>query len=921
MKTSAARGRIAMTLLCVFLKLIVFSQSTTVTGKVSGDGNPLAGATVSAGAKNTLADANGVFTLSLKPGTYTIRVSYVGYKPVTRNITVQSGQSTSLDFSLERGEATNLNEVVVLGSRSRLPRSNTATPVPVDVFSVTELTATGQVEPTQMLNLVAPSFNSSRQTISDGTDHIDPATLRGLGPDQVLVLMNSKRRHNSALININGTIGRGSVGTDMNSLPTSAIDRIEVLRDGAASQYGSDAIAGVVNVVLRRSKGTTVTSQIGQQYQGDGKVAQLGIYHGFDIKNGYLGIAADLRYRGATNRAGYYTGPVYTNWNVGRNSGESDAAYIARRTALYNQDQASISQYGFDRNNNMAIGNSLLRNAQLMVNGGFYINKQTEFYYSAGASYRKGEAAGFYRYPFQKSQVIPELYPNGFLPQILSEIWDKSVMAGIKFNTNDWAWDISNTYGGNSFRFDVANSNNATQYAMTTSAPTKFYAGKLGFNQNTFNVDITKDLGAIMGMERANLGLGAEWRTDFYKITAGEEASWKNYDPSSGKAGGAQVFPGYQPANEVNATRTVLGAYADFEADITHKWLADVAARLENYSDYGTNIAAKLAMRYKLSDVVSLRGAISNGFRAPSIHQRYFSAVSTLFVNVGGTLTPRQVGTFRNNSDVAQAFGIPSLDAEKSINGSLGITLKPANNFSVTIDGYYIRIDNRIVYTSQFTRSNPVVNTILTPYPDVNAAQFFTNAVNTETRGIDAVLSYRPRMRKGSSLELSLAGNYNRTLVVGPIKGTDKIPADQFGNVLFSRQEKSRLEESQPRSKVSISGNYKAGKFGTMIRFTRYGEVYTRDAADPGLDESFGAKIVSDLSVSYKVAKSLTATLGANNVLDTYPDKLQVVNMPVPGSVGPFLDNSSFGRFVYSRNATQFGFNGGYYYLNLTLNF
>ena len=203
----------------------------------------------------------------------------------------------------------------------------------------------------------------------------------------------------------------------------------------------------------------------------------------------------------------------------------------------------------------------------------------------------------------------------------------------------------------------------------------------------------------------------------------------------------------------------------------------------------------------------------------------------------------------------------------------------------------------------------------------MNAAQFFTNAVNTETRGIDAVLSYRPRMRKGSSLELSLAGNYNRTLVVGPIKGTDKIPADQFGNVLFSRQEKSRLEESQPRSKVSISGNYKVGKFGTMIRFTRYGEVYTRDAADPGLDESFGAKIVSDLSVSYKVAKSLTATLGANNVLDTYPDKLQVVNMPVPGSVGPFLDNSSFGRFVYSRNATQFGFNGGYYYLNLTLNF
>lgn len=920
MTSSAAVRHTMGLLLFVFFTIAGNGQDATIKGKISGDGNALAGATITAGAKNVLADANGSFSLTLKAGAHSIHVSYVGYKSMIKKISLKSGESVMLDFFLERSESQNLNEVVVLGSRSRFPRTNTSTPVPVDVFSAAELTATGQVEPTQMLNLVAPSFNSSRQTISDGTDHIDPATIRGLGPDQVLVLMNSKRRHNSALININGTVGRGSVGTDLNSLPVSAIDRIEVLRDGASSQYGSDAIAGVVNVVLKRSKGTTITSQIGQQYKGDGKIAQLGIYHGFNIKKGYLGIAADLRYRGATNRAGYYTGPVYVNWNVGRNSGESDADYIARRTALYNRDQDSVSKYGFDRNNNMAIGNSLVRNAGLMVNGGFNFDKQTEFYYSAGISYRKGEAAGFYRYPFQKSQVISELYPNGFLPQILSEIWDKSVMAGIRFNTHQWAWDVSNTFGGNSFRFDVANSNNATQYALKASAPTQFYSGTLGFNQNTFNVDVSRDLGAAMGMERVNLGLGAEWRADFYKIAAGEEASWKNYDPASGKAGGAQVFPGYQPANEVNASRNVLGAYVDLESDITHRWLADIAARIEHYSDYGTNIAAKLAMRYKLSDLVSLRGAISNGFRAPSIHQRYFSAVSTLFVNVGGTLTPRQVGTFRNNSDVAQAFGIPPLDAETSVNGSLGITLRPANNFSVTLDAYYIRIDNRIVYTSQFNRSSPVVNAILTPYPDVNAAQFFTNAVNTETKGIDVVVSYRPRMSRGT-LDLTLAGNFNRTFVVGTIRGTDKIPADQFGNVLFSRLEKSRLEESQPRSKVSASANYKLGKFGSMIRFTRYGEVYTRDASDPTLDETFNARIVSDLNISYKIAKILTATIGANNILDVYPDKMKVVNVPVPGSVGPFLDNSSFGRFVYSRNATQFGFNGGYYYLNLTLNF
>lgn len=904
------------------LGALVFSTvnaQSVLKGKVSDVQNgALQGVTVKiSGIRSVLTDGNGLYSAKLSNGKYTVTYSYIGYSPLIKQVTIE-GSDVVLDVNLDV-TAYQLG-AVVLGSRSRYARTNTSTPVPVDVFTSAELTSTGQVEPTQMLNLVAPSFNSSRQTVSDGTDHIDPATLRGLGPDQVLVLMNNKRRHNSALLNINGTIGRGSVGTDLNSIPVSSIDRIEVLRDGASSQYGSDAIAGVVNVVLKHSKGTSITSQFGQQYKGDGKIAQFGIYHGFNIKNGYLGIAADIRYRGSTNRAGDYAGPVYVNWNVGRSSGESDADYITRRTSLFNRDRDSASKYNFNRKNNMLIGNSLVRNVGAMINGGFNFNKQTEFYYSAGTSYRNGEAAGFYRYPFQRTQVIPELFPNGFLPQILSQIWDKSAMAGIKFNTNNWSWDISNTFGGNSFRFDVANSNNATQFALKGSAPTKFYAGKLSFNQNTFNVDLSRDFGAAGGLERLNLGLGAEYRTDFYKISEGEEASYKNYDPSSGKAGGAQVFPGFQPVNAVNESRNVLAGYVDIESDITKNFLANIAARVEKYSDFGSNLAAKLAMRYKVSKAFSIRAAISNGFRAPSIHQRYFSAVSTLFVPVNGTLTPRQVGTFRNNSVVAQAFGIPSLEAEKSNNASLGITVKPAGTFSLTVDGYYVKINNRIVYTSTFNRGSPTIDAILAPYPDVNAAQFFSNAVNTETRGIDAVLSYKPKISK-ATLDFSLAGNYNRTFVVGAIKGTDKIPADQFGNVLFNRQEKARLEESQPRSKVSISANYKGNKFGSVIRLTRYGQVFTKDPAITALDESFNAKTVSDLSISYKIVKSLTIIIGANNVFDVYPDKIKVANVPVPGSVGPFLDNSSFGRFVYSRNATQFGFNGGYYYVNLNLNF
>lgn len=897
-------------LFCFFLFVTAFAQNGTVSGTITGKEGPLAGATVSAGGKITVTTAEGKFSLSLKPGNYKLAVSYVGYQLSEKSITVKANETGTLDIVMEQGAS--LSEIVLLGSRSKLPRTNTQTVAPVDIISAADLMVTGQTEPTQMINVIAPSFNSARQTVADGTDHIDPATLRGLGPDQVLVLMNGKRRHNTALININGTVGRGSVGTDLNSIPVSSIDHIEVLRDGAASQYGSDAIAGVINVVLKKNLGTTFTSQLGQQYKGDGEVAQLGLNHGFKMKNekSYLNLSVDLRYRGKTNRAGDYTGPVYVRWDNDNN--------LASRQTKYDQDRALIAQNNFSLKENMLVGNAKLYNVGGILNGGISINNKADFYYSAGAGYRRGDAAGFYRYPFQTTQVIVAKYPNGFLPIIGSTIWDKSAQAGIKFDAGLWNWDISNTYGDNSFHFDVKNSNNASQFASGASAQSEFDAGKLFFGQNTFNADVSRNFAEKNNIS-LNAAFGGEWRTDFYKITAGEEASWKNYDPNSGKVGGAQVFPGFQPANAVNENRTVIALYSDFEMEIEKKLLLNFAGRFENYNDFGSNFAGKLAFRYKLNKALAIRGALSNGFRAPSIHQRYFSAVSTQFVNVNGQLTPRQVGTFRNDGDVARAFGIPALDAEKSKNASLGFTVKASSKFSLTVDGYFIGIDDRIVYTSQFSRSNATVNTLLAAYPDVNAAQFFTNAVNTETKGIDVVTSYRPKIGKKATLDITLAGNYNRTYVVGTVKGTDKVPADQFGNVLFSRQERSRLEESQPKSKITLSGNYKINKVGVMLRLTHYGEVATKDGSNPLLDEDFSSKLITDLSFTWKIKSNFSATVGANNLLNTYPDKLKHIAYPVRDNVSPALDNSSFGRFVYSRNATQFGFNGGYYYLNLSL--
>lgn len=901
--------------------LATAAMAQNFKGKVTdaeGNGLPGVSVAVSGGSQGTITNAEGNFGLQLKQGNYKIRFSFVGYKTLEQNVTI-GAEPVTLNVTLEE-DVVSLSDVVVLGSRSAAVRTSVQTPVPVDVISMKDMQLTGQIEPTQMINFVAPSFNSARQTIADGTDHIDPATLRGLGPDQVLVLVNGKRRHNQALTNVNGTVGRGSVGTDLNAIPAAAIERIEVLRDGAASQYGSDAIAGVINVVMKKEAGTTANMHWGRHYAGDGRNLMLGLYHGLKVgKSGTISFAGDFRFREPTNRAGDYTGPVYINWNVGTD--------IARRQQLYEQDEALIAQRGFSRAKNMQIGNSKVDNFGGMVNGDLRIGAKTNLYFTGMLNYRRGQAAGFYRYPFQTAQVNLDLYPDGFLPQIHSTIWDRSLLAGISGEWgNGWRWDLSNVYGGNSFRFDVKNSNNASQFALGARAQTEFYAGTLGFNQNTTDFGVSKDFGKQIGLKTFNVAGGLHFRIDQYSIQAGEEASWKNYDPASGRVGGAQVFPGFQPANEVNRSRNVLGAYLDVESDLTEKFLVNVAGRFENYSDFGSNFAGKLSARYKFAEVFSVRGAISNGFRAPSVHQSAFSAISTVFISVPGQgLQPRQQGTFRNDSPVAKAFGIPTLRAETSVNYSLGVTSQITDNISLTIDAYQIDIKDRIVLTGQFQRGTSPTGQLISRILDnagqqeVNAAVFFTNAINTRTQGLDIVLSGSQVIGKGT-LNFTLAGNMNRTNVQGEPRVSETLPPDQFGNVLFNRLERSRIEVAQPRSKYTLGLNYKINSFGANLRLTRFGRVEVWDPANTALDESFSPKVVTDLSLSYRVLKNIGIMIGANNLFDVYPDPLRANQWPTPTRITA-LDNTSFNRFIYSRNATQFGFNGGYYYFSISANF
>ncbi|WP_207496812.1 TonB-dependent receptor domain-containing protein [Aridibaculum aurantiacum] len=900
-KFYASFRSIGMLAFALLISSIAMAQSV-IRGTVRDSLMPLEGASVLLEGQNagTRTNNTGTYEIRVRPGSYTIIISFVGYQQQRRAVTVGANQTVTVDMTLVKEQTTQV--VTVVGSRSVTPRTNIQTASPVDVFSSRELQMTGQIEPTQMINFVAPSFNSSRQTIADGTDHIDPATLRGLGPDQVLVLINGRRRHNTALLNVNGTIGRGSVGTDLNSIPASAIERIEVLRDGASSQYGSDAIAGVVNVVLKRDfKRTLVNLHGGQHYAGDGRTLGASLQQAFRLgKKGFLDVFADARWREGTNRAGDFTGTWYYNIPGG--------ASQAVRDSITRLDNALIQSRGMSRKNTMQVGNSKVDNYGLMINSGIPLTDRINFNLNAGTNFRQGQSAGFYRFPKQTTQVIQDLYPDGFLPLINSTIRDNNLAASIDGITKGGVrWDFGSQWGANSFLFDITNTNNASQFAEGLNAQTEFYAGKLRFAQSTTTLNLSKDFGSQLGLKSFNLAVGGEGRIDRYQIMPGEFGSYGDYAPGSGRAVGAQVFPGFTPANAVDENRFVTAGYADIETDLTNNFLVNVAGRYEHYSDFGGNFAGKASARYKIADAFSIRGTVSNGFRAPSLHQRFFNNVATLFINTPQGLVASQTATFKNDSEIAAAFGIPGLKAEKSMNYSIGITSRPYKNINITVDAYQIEIKDRIVLSGDFDRrNNAIVNQLLQPFPNVTVARFFANAIDTRTRGLDVVINGNYAMGRGI-LDVTLAGNINRTEVIGNVKTTDKLPADSLNsNTLFNIEQRAIIERGQPRNKFMLNLNYRIGRMSFMLRNTRFGEVSTVfNGTDRRRDETFGAKVVTDASISVRPIHWMNITIGANNIADVYPD-------PIRNAA-----NTGEGRFVYSRNATQFGFNGGYYYTNL----
>jgi iron complex outermembrane recepter protein len=950
----------------------------TVKGTVTDAGTkePLVGAAISikGTSKGTLADINGAFSLDVPANTTALLVSFVGYE--AKEIAI--GNETSFDVQLSSGST--LDNVVVLGSRAP-GRTNTQSAVPVDVITPKDLKGFSQVDVGQILNYVAPSFNSNRQTVADGTDHVDPASLRGLGPDQVLVLVNGKRRHTSALVNINGTVGRGSVGTDMNVIPVAAIERIEVLRDGAAAQYGSDAIAGVINIVLKKDMGglqASVTNGFNKtnmkwsapningtidnfsKQLTDGEVFQVDLMKGFKIgKEGRLTIAGQYNDRGKSNRSGFDNVPTtYLGSNGGFPGTPAGRNQDSFRRAIIAADAAIEKTNGYNRQN-MVFGNSTAKNVGVFVNGSLPYGNGGEFYFSGGLTNRVGAGFGNYRIPVARNQQPLKadgslVYVNGFLPGIRSTIDDQSFILGSKGQIGDWKMDLSHVYGANSFRFEVFNSGNAS-LPNGGGDQTEFDAGQLKFKQNTTNFDIARlfeKAGAIKGLSAA---FGAEMRTDNFQIIGGELNSYYGNgkvvpaapltlggaaNGTSVAAPGSQVFPGYQASNQVNKSRTNFGVYADLEGEIADRLLIGLAGRYEDYSDFGNNFSGKIATRLKVTDQISLRGSFSTGFRAPSLQQRYFQNTSTQFVSG----LPSNTLTVNNDDAIARTvIGVDALRPETSVNAAFGVTAKLSSYLSLTVDAYQIAIKDRIVYSGAFSRG--ILGFAATDYLGVNNVNFFANAANTKTQGIDIVANSKVAVGKGY-FNATAAINFNKNEVTGinstPLINSDaKNPAAEnpdtwFKNRLFDRQQRSRIEVWQPKNKINLSLGYTLDKLNVTLRIVRFGEskyvhnvdteakkadgtfwntAFSRDADGKAyIEQTFKPVYITDLVVGYSFTPEVSLSAGINNLLDVYPDQIYIDPRNAYGSVDYTAgrDASNRGRLLFQPN--QGGYNGRFFF-------
>ncbi|WP_066801469.1 TonB-dependent receptor plug domain-containing protein [Sphingomonas soli] len=763
--------------------------------------------------------------------------------------------------------ADDAEEIVVTGTRTQ-GRSRLDSASPVDVLSGAALRNQGTTELGAALAAVAPSIDFPRPSAVDGTDAIRPATLRGLSPDQTLVLINGTRANASALLNVNGSVGRGSAAVDLNTIPTAALDRIEVLRDGASAQYGSDAIAGVINVRLKEARSgggasltygfynTDIDTARGSRHVSGEHAVTASAWQGIGFGNdGYLTLTGEYLKRQPTNRADY--DPRVTPTRVTGRFGDPE-----------------VEQYtGY-------------------ANAGIGIGEAWKLYGWAGYQERDSSSAAFPRLP-AAAGAVSGLYPNGFLPLINTKSSNVNTALGLKGELAGWNIDLSAAYGRNKIDYRTLNSAN---YAYGNNSPTNFYDGALIYDQWVLGIDVARTFDVFQSL---NVAFGVEQRREGFKITPGERASY-DYPATGavpGQAPGAQGFGGFSPLNSIERGRKNYSGYLDLEARLSDSFLIGVAGRAEHYTDFGDTANGKVSLRYDAAPWLAIRGTASAGFRAPSLQQQYFTSVASVVQNGSPILT----GTFPSTSPVAVALGGKQLQPEKSTNLSLGTVIR-SGGFDLTIDAYQIRLRNQLALSENIQASfSPQVAAILAPY-SVSAGRFFINGLRSRVRGIDAVAHYRLDTTDAGRFDFTVAGNLNQTRVDRASIPTSTATVNP-APVLFARNRILSIEEGTPGEKVTGTIDWQAGDIGITARATYYGNVnQPGTAANGSADINSGKHTLTDLELRYQPAKGAQFALGVNNLFDVYPDASPAA-LNTTGVVGfPYFSPFGFGgRYIYAR--------------------
>ncbi|MDP2089317.1 MAG: TonB-dependent receptor [Flavobacteriaceae bacterium] len=847
-----------------FFALPIGLLAQNVKGKVTdSNGEPIPFASViEKGTTNgTASNESGEFELKVSNNSGTLTVSSVGF--VTTEKKFSSGSFVTIVLAFDNI----LGEVVVTGNRSK-PRTILDSPVPIDNIGVQELKSSGQTSVDQMLTYKIPSYNSSTQAISDATAHFDPADLRGMGPSRTLVLINGKRKNLSAQVYLNDTPGKGEVGTDMKSIPVAAIERIEVLRDGASAQYGSDAVAGVVNIVLKEKSDTSILNvNSGITSKSDGFNFGADFNHSATLGTGFVNFTLGYYTQDITDRAGT---PL------------NDAAFgVNADDPVYGPWLVANPDLG------MTVGQSALDKFEGFYNAGFpFKNGKGEFYTFGGMTNRKGKSFAFYRTPYWRTTdygllTKPGETYGGYQPYFNADVTDNFNSVGSKFKLFGFDADLSGTFGRNEVKYDITNTINRS---LGASSPTSFYAGGYVFDNLIGNLDFSKSY------DNVSISFGAELRKENFKGLEG--------DPKSYFGSGADSFAGISPQDAVDVSRNQKGVYGGVDVDFTEKFLLGGAARYEDFSDFGDNFSWKLNGRYKLGAKGALRASYSTGFRAPSLHQMH---ISNIQYNSQGGLPVLQ-GTFSNSNPILRDLGVDVLKAEISKNIATGLTYKFSPQVSFTADLYQITVDDRVLLSTTIAAadgtldgSNPVEQILIDN--GVVGMKFFINAAKTKTTGVDFVLNYKNIPMYNGILNVNLAANFNETKIEGKINTPQILESN--GYEIFDRVEAGRITSARPDSKVLFGLDYQLDKLSASINNTYFGEVKYFTGNPSGVeDQVFAGKVLTDLVLGYDLSDKFKVNFTINNLFDVYPDEVNQYG------------NSIGARFKYPWDVNQFGFNG-----------